>query len=113
MFATDELLHGTIFHEYLADDSDYAVKLMFSTNEILTDVCFSSLQYENGTYVVSEELDAVSELRPETPFVAEVVFYGDMTTYGISFTDSNSNARCFAVYISGRNGALVLEEYHP
>lgn len=112
VFGTDELLYGKVCHEYLSDSSDYAVKLMFTANEVLTDVCFASLQYENGSYVLLEELDSFSELRPETPFVAEVAFYGDMTTYGISFTDSDGNIRSFAVYISSRNGALVLDEYH-
>lgn len=111
VFANDDLLSGKDHHEYLADDSEYAVKLLFTANDVLTDVRFSSLRYENGTFAIAEELDSISELKPEEPYVAGVVFYGDMTTYGISFTDSAGNVHHFAVYISGRNGALMLEEY--
>ena len=43
--------------------------------------------------------------------MAGVVFYGDMTTYGISFVDEEGNERYYAVSLSGMNGALVLNEY--
>ena len=111
MLVNDDLLNGKDYHEYMADDSEYAVKILFSAAETLTDVRFSSLQHENGTFAIAEELDSVSELNPENPFVAGVVFYGDMTTYGISFTDASGVERSYMVYISGRNGALMLEEY--
>ena len=111
MFATEDMLRGKDYHEYLSGSSDHAVKLIFSANEVLTDVCFASLQYENETYVILEELDTVAELRPETPFVAEVVFYGDMSSYGLLFKDNSGAARNYAIYISARNGALILEEY--
>lgn len=45
--------------------------------------------------------------------VAAVAFYGDMTTFGISFTDASGVQRHYALYISARNSSLVLEEYVP
>jgi hypothetical protein len=61
--------------------------------------------------VVAEELYALPEISPDKPFVAGVVFYGDMTTYGISFTDASGTERYFSVYLSGRNGALITNQY--
>ena len=40
-------------------------------------------------------------------------FPGDMTTYGISFTDADGAARHYAVSISGKDGSLVCAEYLP
>ena len=112
-FADEQLLSNGNYHEFIADDSEYMVKLAFRSGESLKNVRFYSLQYEGGTYGIMEELHTLSELSPDVPLVTGVVFYGDMTTYGISFTDAGGRERHFAVSISGRNGALVLEEYFP
>ncbi|MCD7813122.1 MAG: hypothetical protein LUH20_03550 [Lachnospiraceae bacterium] len=66
---------------------------------------------EEGTWKSEEELYTLSELLPGMAFVAGVEFYGDMTGYGISFTDENGFERSFAVHVSGRNGELLLDEY--
>ena len=50
------------------------------------------------------------EMTREMPLVAELAFPGDMTTYGIRFTDESGTAHTYTVYISGRNGALMLTE---
>ena len=42
--------------------------------------------------------------------VAAVSFYGDMTTYGISFTDASGAQRCFEISLSGVDGSVVLIE---
>lgn len=112
-FASDALLSGKDYHEALTNDSEYAVKLLFRANEALTDVYFSALSYEDGGKIGEEKLLSVPELRPDNPLVVSVVFYGDMTTYGISFTDADGNARHFAVSLSGRDGSVVLREYMP
>lgn len=101
------------YQGFISDDSEYMVRLAFRSGEVLKNVCFSSLQYEGGTYGIIEELYTLPELSPDMPLVTGVVYYGDTTAYGISFTDSSGVERYFAAYISARNGALTLEEYHP
>ena len=49
----------------------------------------------------------------EKPLMAAVVFYGDMTTYVLSFTDGAGTAQQYAVSLSGRNGALVWTQLRP
>ena len=46
------------------------------------------------------------------PLVADVVFYGDMTAYGLSFTDESGIQRHFAITMSGFDSSLVATEYH-
>ncbi|MCC8047091.1 MAG: hypothetical protein LIP12_16665 [Clostridiales bacterium] len=99
--------------EYIADDSDDTmVSLAFRPSENLTNVSFSLLGIdEDGNWIQEEERYTMSELTADSCFVAAVCFYGDMTAYGISFTDEDGTERYFAVHISGRNGSLVLDEY--
>ena len=111
--AEERLLNGLQYHEYIRDSSEHTVKLLFLPSETLKDVRFTSLQYENGSMAVAEELYSLPELSPDMPLVVGVLFYGDLTTYGISFTDTNGVQRYFSVYISGRNGALEMVEYTP
>lgn len=100
-------------HLVVVDDSEYMVYLVFQPTETLTDVRLISLLPEIGGYTEDFAYDSLPALTPEKPLVAEVVFYGDFTTYGLSFLDESGARRYFAVYISGRNGAPVLQEYTP
>lgn len=113
-FADESTLSGGRYHEFIAEDSEYMVKLLFTSDEILTDVQLSLLAPGSSSdYEVTKKLYTLEELTPDMPLVAGVVFYGDMTAYGISFTDAQGQSRHFAAYISGRNGSLLLDEYTP
>ncbi len=113
-FADEGMLNSGDYHEFTADSSEYTVKLVFKANEVLTDVHFYSLEYgDNGALAVSEELYTLSELTPDKPLVTGVVFYGSMTTYGISFTDSDGQTHHCAVSLSGEDGSLLMNEYTP
>lgn len=112
-YADDTLLRSGKFEHYLSPDSDYAVKIAFRANETLTDVSFFSMAFVGENYEKDKELRRMGSLTPDKPFVAEVEFPGDMSMYGISFTDEAGEARSFCVSISGRNGALILTEYFP
>ena len=97
----------------IVDDSEFMEYLVFRANETLSDVRLTSLLPDVGGYTEDCTYDTFPQLTPEKPLVAEVVFYGDFTTYGLSFTDESGTQRHFALYISGRNGAPVLQEYTP
>ena len=113
-FADEKTLNGGKYEEFIADDSEHMVKLLFIADEVLTNVQFSLLAPgDTSAYDVTETLYTMDQMTPDMPFVAGVVFYGDMTSYGISFTDAEGQEHHFATYISGRNGSLVLDEYTP
>lgn len=96
--------------DVIVDDSEYMTRIAFRANERLNNVKFTTLQY-GDTYEIEEEHYWIHWLEEDEYFVAGVAFYGDMTTYGISFVDEEGNERYYAVSISGMNGALVLNEY--
>ena len=98
------------YHAYWGEDSDYITAIGFTADETLTDVEFSLLTWnEDGSYD-AEVLYSFDSMDPDRAFLAQVTFWGDMTTYGIAFTDESGARRQFAVYISGRDGSLICEE---
>lgn len=99
-------------HEVILDNSEYMVKVAFWAHDNLSNVQFSSLQFDDNSYQVAEILYALPELTPDKPLVVGVSFPGPASIFGISFTDSSGATRCYAVFTSGRNGELVLEEYN-
>ena len=102
------------FHAYWSDETDYITAIGFTSGEKLTDVRFGLLDwFETESWQMSQVLYTMEELDPDHAFLAQVVFWGDMTTYGISFTDESGEERHYAVSISGKDGSLVCTEYLP
>ena len=100
------------YHAYWSDETDYITDIGFTPAERLTDVKFGLLDwFETESWQMSEVLYTMDELDPDHAFLAQVVFWGDMTTYGISFADADGAQRHFAVSISGKDGSLVCTEY--
>ena len=102
------------YHAYWSDETDYITSIGFTPAERLTDVQFGLLDwFETESWQMSEVLYTMDELDPDHPFLAQVVFWGDMTTYGIRFTDESGEVRHYAISISGKDGSLVCTEYVP
>ncbi|MCD7955121.1 MAG: hypothetical protein LUG93_05060 [Lachnospiraceae bacterium] len=112
-FDSEQIQDNGDYVEYIADDSENPMTtIAFRPNENLKNVSFSLLGInEDGNWIQEEERYTISDLSADSCFVAAVCFYGDMTAYGISFTDEEGQERHFAVHISGRNGSLILDEY--
>ena len=100
------------YHAYWSEETDYITAIGFTPAERLTDVKFGLLDwFETESWQMAEELYTMDELDPDHAFLAQVVFWGDMTTYGISFADADGEQRHFAVSISGKDGSLCCTEY--
>ena len=106
-FASEELIAKGPY-EYLAvDPSEYSTELAIYANEVLTDVSFYECLHNDGG-CEEKLLYVLPTLTVEKPLVACVVFYGDMTTYGVSFTDGAGVRHSYEMYISGMDGSLIL-----
>ena len=102
------------FYAYWSDETDYITSIGFTPAERITNVKFGLLDwFETESWQMAEELYAIDELDPDHAFLAQVVFWGDMTTYGISFIDADGAQRHYAVSISGKDGSLICSEYIP
>lgn len=102
---------GDVHHRFTAEESEYTVWLAFRAYRQLSGVQLVELNMaaEEG-YAIGETLCTLEAFTPDAPLVAGVVFPGDMSAYGLLFTDEDGVQRLFAVSISGRNGMLLLEE---
>lgn len=108
-FADDKLLKSGNYHHCVADTSEQAVQIAFRANETLEDVTFYSMLFVEE-FEKLEDLYQINKLTSEKPFVADVSFPGDMSMYGITFTDSKGVGHTYTVSINGRNGTLFLSE---
>lgn len=97
-------------HAFWMEEGEWVSWIAFRAHELLTDVQLVEYDMTEADYASLRTLHTLPAFTPDVPLLAGVVFYGDMTTYGLTFTDASGQQRCFAVSISGRNGMLVLEE---
>ncbi len=95
---------------YWTEETEYVTKMAFTTDQTLREVQFTLLTWDE-TYEVDSVLYEFDTLDADNPFLAAVVFWGDMTTYGISFRDEGGSLRRFALTISGKDGSLLCFEY--
>lgn len=105
----NSIIHSD-FHEYSVTVSDDNTQIVFLPNEVLTDISFVSLEYDDSSLVLDEKILTLPAISPEKPLLIGVVFYGDMTTYGISFRDLNGAMRYYSLSLSGFDNSLVVLE---
>lgn len=110
-YADDNLLLHGAYHHYSGNDPEYSIAIAFRVYGTLRDVALFDFAFSGEAYLPNEEFFCLPEWNEEMPLVAELAFPGDMTMYGIRFVDENGNTHVYSIYISGRNGALVLTEY--
>lgn len=109
-YADEALLSGGC-HECITDSSDYAARLLIHAHEDLKDLSLCALVLNpDGSYERSEVFYELDSLTADKPLLAAVVFYGDMSAFGLSFTDSCEILRHYALTLSGRNGEPVWTE---
>ena len=100
------LLHGA-YHYYSGNGQEYSIPIAFRAYGTLRDVVLFSFVFSGEGYTAGEDLFNLSEMSEEMPLVAELAFPGDMSTYGIRFTDENGTTHIYSIYISGRNTADI------
>ena len=78
---------------FIADSSESSVKILFTAREAVSDFSFLSVEFKdfvNGRPVFgTSPLKTLKTLEPERPLLVTMTFFGDLPSYGISFTDKN------------------------
>ena len=100
-YGTDDLYFATDF-------SEYAVSILFRAGQDLHFVNFYAVDYDYDGLPQLRHLYSHGSMKAGAPVVIVASFPGDMTTYAITFEDSQGNEYCYGIYISGRNGSLVM-----
>ena len=72
----------------------------------MTDIVLDAgLEFGDVLYVLSA-------LDSNKPLLLGVVFYGDFTSYGIVFRDSDGVAHRFIISESGEDGSVAVQEHY-
>lgn len=108
--ATEQTIGGDEYHEAVLSTSENAVKLLFRAQEKLTGLCVTTMDFSDNGLFPAGELYALAKQTPQKPLVLTVAFPGDLTTYGLLYTDESGKEHTCILYPSGRNGAIVLQE---
>lgn len=115
-WADQALVAGTACDTFVADTSDAAARVLFSTADGVEDLRLLALELEDVTETgavtfSSREVYRQDALTPARPLVVEMTFYGDtIPNYGIACMDAGGTERRFVLEISGFDGALMLRE---
>ena len=108
-FADNTLLESGNFHLCIADTAEGVTRIAFRATQALTDVALYEIVFTE-TFDKGDLLYSLPLLTPDKPLVADLLFAGDMSMYGITFTDSEGNICSYILSVSGRNGTLILSE---
>jgi len=98
--------------EYIQEESEYLSRILFRAAEPLYDVKLYAMEFQTDGYVKQEpELHSFGDVAEGEAFVAGVIFWGDMTSYGLTFTDGSGTERTCTISLSGLDGSVVLNPY--
>ena len=111
-FADESSLQGIKSSYFAMDSTPHSVYVAVRALEALPDLQVTELEYDGaGGYYASESYYG-ADLPKDEALVLEVEFTGDMTCFGLSY-NAGTHRRFFSFYCSGRNGALICEEFFP
>lgn len=106
-FAETDMAVDNVF---IAEHSEYLSYILFTAEDEVKDVRIYAMDFVEDGFVPGEELYAADGMKRGETLLGAVVFRGDMTTYGMSFTDSNGAQRSYELTMSGKDGSLVFTE---
>lgn len=109
-YADEYLLLHSACHYFPCGETEYFSSIAFRAYGTLQNVEIFAYELTNDGFYPGEVLYTLDQWTPDMALVAELTFPGDMTTYGIRFVDENGVVHTFEIYISGRNGQVVLSE---
>lgn len=108
---SEEALLGTEYYEYIHDQNEYTRYILISPTEKITDVRVTDIVLDAGLEF-GNVLYVLSALDSNKPLLLGVVFYGDFTSYGIVFRDSDGVAHRFIISESGEDGSVAVQEHY-
>lgn len=99
--------------EFTADSSEYAVRILFSTDRPVRDFKLYNLELDPDSEEVAfkaAEFYTLEEMVPDESVIIIMTFAGDIPNYGVSYVDTDGTEKIFSVSQSGEDGSIVLDE---
>ena len=103
------------YDEYTADDSEYAAKVVFTTDGAVRDfkiiaLTVTDVSEEGNVSFFFEDLYVCGELTPDKGLAVTMSLPETIPFYGISYIDGTGETRIFSVNLSGFDGSVYLAE---
>ncbi len=105
-----EKLGGMTYHRYVITE-EYTMSLLFRVNKKITDISFFSID-TSVTETKGEEHFRLQSMDSNMPLVVDLAFFGDMTTFGISFKDESGKIYTYSIYDSLRDGTIIMQPFN-
>lgn len=99
--------------EFTADSSEYAVRILFSTDRPVRDFKLYNLELDPDSEEVAfkaAEFYTLDDMVPDESVVITMTFAGDIPNYGVSYVDTDGTEKIFSISQSGEDGSIVLDE---
>lgn len=96
-------LYGESHYSYSVEEGEYTRYLLIRPYQAIQSLRLTSIPVEVISY--TNELYSLDQL--DKPLVLGLVFYGDLTTYGLSFTDAEGMEHHYSIYKSGEDGSIL------
>ncbi len=96
-------LYGEPHYSYSVEEGEYTRYLLIRPYQAIQSLRLTSIPVEVISY--TNELYSLEKL--DKPLVLGLVFYGDLTTYGLSFTDAEGMEHHYSIYKSGEDGSIL------
>ena len=106
---TKDAVNETEHHVFIKEESEYTQYLLLQPSEELSDISLTLMELTDDGLVPGEKLYTLDKLDADKPLVVGVVFYGDFTTYGLSFKGTSGNECNYIIYTSGKDGSVILQ----
>ncbi len=107
---TKDAVNETEHHVFIKEESEYTQYLLLTPSEELSDISLTLMELTDEGLVPGEKLYTLDKLDADKPLVVGVVFYGDFTTYGLSFKGTQGNECNYIIYTSGKDGSVILQK---
>jgi len=100
--------------ELVADDGEYAAKILLTTDTPLESFHFFRLiqeeMNEDGPVFSTEELYELEKFEPDKPLLVNMTFGEIFPTYGFTFKNADGIFKTYGINLSGEDGSVILSE---
>jgi len=105
----EEIAYGGKAIEHTVTQSPHTMRIAIQSARGITDVRLMAADLTEHGMTLTHELYALDVLHADTALILGLVFPGDLSTYGVTYTDAEGVRTSCLLYLSGKDGSPVLQ----
>ncbi len=116
IFANTEMRAPESYDHAIIDQTGFEGQILFTAERPIYDFQILSLELLDVTQAGELIFDSVAvyekdAIQPERPLLVSLTFFGDLPSYGFSYTDESGDYHRSYLGVSGRDGSLVVRAF--